>query len=407
MRYYVTGNVEIFESENYQIVTVAESLAVLDHMKIVGLDTETRGFDVFTKDLLTVQLGDINNQVMIDCATIDIQLYKAYIESDRLFLFWNAKFDLKFLYHQRIVPKNVWDGFLAEKLLYLGYSAGSRRMGLKDAAIHYLDIELDKTVRGEILYKGITERVIIYGCNDVKYLESIRACQLLELEKKELLTALSIENEFVKVLAYIEYSGIRLDVDKWKVKMAKDQAKLDDAIAAINDWIITYSEEDHYLKRFVTVNMQGDLFEGFNSDPVCTINWNSSKQLIPLFEHLGYNLRTKDKKTGMMKKSVEAKVLEIQKNVSSILDPYLEYTRCAKLVSTYGQSYLDQINPVTGRIHTNFSQLMDTGRLSCGGKDKSNNLEYVNIQNLPADEATRSSFIPNEGYTLIDCDYTA
>lgn len=407
MRYYVTGNVEIFESENYRIITVAESLAILNPMRIVGIDTETRGFDVFTKELLTVQLGDINNQIMIDCATIDIQLYKEFIESDRLFLFWNAKFDLKFLYHQRIVPKNIWDGYLAEKLLYLGYSAGTRRMGLKDAALNYLNIELDKTVRGEILYKGITERVIIYGCNDVKYLESIRAYQLLELEKKELLSALSIENEFVKVLAYIEYSGIKLDEGKWRAKMAKDQAKLDEAIAAINNWIITYSEEDHYLKRFVTIDMQGDLFEGFHVDPVCTINWNSSPQLIPLFEHLGYNLKTKDKKTGMIKKSVEAKVLEIQKDVCSILEPYLEYTRCAKLVSTYGQSYLDQINPVTGRIHTNFSQLMDTGRLSCGGKDKSNNLEYVNIQNLPADEDTRSSFIPNEGYTLIDCDYTA
>lgn len=407
MRYYVTGNAEMFESENYTVVTVEESLAILEPMRVVGLDTETQGFDVYTKLLLTLQLGNFENQVMIDCTTIDIQLYKEFIESDRLFLFWNAKFDLKFLYHQRIVPINVWDGYLAEKLLYLGYRSGTRKMGLKDAASNYLDVEMDKTVRGEILYKGITDRVVVYGCNDVKYLESIKHCQDIELTKKQLLSALSVENEFVKVLAYIEYGGIRLDVTRWKAKMAKDQLKLDESIIKINNWIITNSNHDPYLKRFVKIERQGDLFEGFNSDPICTINWNSSKQLIPLFEYLGYNLLTKDKKTGIMKKSVEAKVLEIQKNVSSILDPYLEYTRCAKLVSTYGQSYLDQINPVTGRIHTNFNQLMDTGRLSCGGKDKSNNLEYVNIQNLPADEDTRSSFVPNEGSTLIDCDYTA
>ena len=401
MRYYVTGNAEMFESENYTVVTVEESLAILEPMRVVGLDTETQGFDVYTKLLLTLQLGNFENQVMIDCATVDIQLYKEFIESDRLFLFWNAKFDLKFLYHQRIVPINVWDGFLAEKLLYLGYRSGSRKMGLKDAASNYLDVEMDKTVRGEILYKGITDRVVVYGCNDVKYLESIKHYQDIELTKKQLLSALSIENEFVKVLAYIEYSGIKLDIIKWKAKMAKDQLKLDESIIKINNWIITNSNHDPYLKRFVKIERQGDLFEGFNLEPLCIINWNSSKQLIPLFEHLGYNLWTKDKKTGLMKKSVEAKVLAIQKNVSTILEPYMEYTGQAKLVSTYGQSYLDQINPVTGRIHTNFNQLMDTGRLSCGGDDA------VNIQNLPADEATRSSFIPNEGYTLIDCDYTA
>ena len=43
-------------------------------MRIVGLDTETEGFDVYTKKLLSVQIGDYENQVMIDCTTIDIRL---------------------------------------------------------------------------------------------------------------------------------------------------------------------------------------------------------------------------------------------------------------------------------------------------------------------------------------------
>ncbi len=90
-----------------------------------------------------------------------------------------------------------------------------------------------------------------------------------------------------------------------------------------------------------------------------------------------------------------------------MLELYLTYTSQAKLVSTYGQTFIDQINPVTGRIHTQFSQLMTTGRLSCGGKDKFNRIEYVNIQNLPADEETRACFIPEKGNLLIDCDYSA
>ena len=28
---------------------------------------------------------------MIDCTTVDIRLYKDYLESDRIFILWNAK----------------------------------------------------------------------------------------------------------------------------------------------------------------------------------------------------------------------------------------------------------------------------------------------------------------------------
>ena len=86
-----------------------------------------------------------------------------------------------------------------------------------------------------------------------------------------------------------------------------------------------------------------------------------------------------------MKKSVESKVIEPQKDKSSIAPIYLEYKAAQKIVSTYGQNFLDQINPKSGRIHTQFNQLMDTGRLSCGGKNKQTKEEYLNLQNIPSD----------------------
>ena len=86
MIYLVTACQDVFTNELYQIVTVEESLKLLEPLSIVGLDTETEGFDPYTKKLLLLQLGCYDFQVVIDCETIDIQLYKSYLESDRLFL---------------------------------------------------------------------------------------------------------------------------------------------------------------------------------------------------------------------------------------------------------------------------------------------------------------------------------
>ena len=93
----------------------------------------------------------------------------------------------------------------------------------------------------------------------------------------------------------------------------------------------------------------------------CIINWSSSQQVIPLFEELGFDLWSKDKKTGKRKKSVGGPIIERQSSKSSIVPLYLDYTAAVKVVTSFGQNYLDAINPVTHRIHPTFSQMMDTG----------------------------------------------
>ena len=401
MIYFVSGQSRLF-TDSFKIISVEESIKLLSKLSVVGVDTETEGFDPYTKKLLSLQLGCKDFQVVIDCTAIDVTLYKEFLESDRLFLFWNAKFDLKFLYHQRIVPKRIWDGYLAEKLMWLGYPPGYHSMSLKSAGELYCNVELDKSVRGQIIYKGLTDDVIVYGATDVKYLEDIMNAQIIKLKEQDLLDAVEYENRFVRVLAYIEYCGVKLDVEGWKAKMAKDQALLNEAQSKLNDWVVSHYSDDN---RFCKVDLQGYLWGGYNTEPQCSINWNSAKQVIPLFEELGFNLEVKDKATGQMKKSVEAKVLEPQKELSDITPLYLDFKAAQKVVSTYGENFLSQINPISGRIHTNFNQLMDTGRLSCGGKDSATGVEYVNLQNLPADKETRACFIAEEGNLWISADY--
>lgn len=395
MIYLVTKQQSLWTSDRYKVISAEEALELLAPLSVVELDTETMGLDPYTKELLTVQLGCAEFQVVIDCTSVDIHLFKEYMENpQRMFLGWNIKFDLKFLYHQRIVPLRVYDGYLAEKLLWLGYPAGMHEMSLKAASINYLGVDMDKSVRGKIIRTGLTEDVIVYAAGDVSYLGKIRDKQLVELEKKGLLKAIDFENEFVKCLAYIEYCGAKLDVDKWKIKMATDLNNLEKYEAELNEWV----EESEYSSKYCSVNIQGDLFNGFDTKPRCHINWTSSQQVIPLFEELGLNLKVLDKKTKHYKKSVDIKVVEPQASKSPLIPIYIKYKKAAIIVNTFGQKFLNLINPVTGRIHANFNQLgTDTGRLSS---------TEPNLQNLPHDAQTRACFVSDKGNRWISADYS-
>lgn len=448
MIYFVTGQRELFEfpDAKYKCISVEESLKILEPLRVVGLDTETTGTEIWQGKLLTLQLGNKENQVVIDCMTIDVKQHKDYLESDRLFIIHNAKFDLRWLYKEHIVVRNVYDTYLAEKILFLGFPPGIVSLSLQACCDRYLHIYLDKTVRGQI-HAGMTEEVIVYAANDVVHLEDIMNLQLITINARGQKVALDIENEFVRVLAYIEYCGIKLDPVKWKAKMDKDAERLRVAEHKLNEWVVDYVMKkgdpsliarnyDTHKKgkpakladNVYVVIPQPSLFAEFDTGPQCIINWNSSKQVIRLFEELGFDLLVKDKKTGKMKKSVESKFIELQASKSSIVPLYLEYSAAFKVVTSFGQNFLDAINPVTQRIHPTFNQMMDTGRLSCGsggkgkgGKTKDDDIaeeedenkdtstqandKSVNVQQLPATEETRAAFVPEKGHLLVDCDY--
>lgn len=412
MIYLVTNQRTLFESEIYKVISVEESLRLLNPLTIVGLDTETQGFSPFLKKLLLLQLGNRDFQVVIDCTTVDVTLYKEYLESDRLFIGWNLKFDVKFLFYHGIVPTKLYDGFIAEKMRWLGYPSGMHSLSLKSAGENYLGIELDKSIRGEIIWrKELTDEIIIYSANDVKYLEDIMNKQLEILIPRGQKLALEVENRAILPTAYFEFCGVNLDTEKWKAKMAKDQEALNKAKERLDNFVVDMYKEDKSFSKFIKI-VEPDLFGFSKAGPACNINWNSSKQVILFLESLGFKLETKDKATGGIKKSVDATVIEGQKNVHPIAEVYLNFKAAQKVTSTYGQNFLDLINPVTGRLHTSFNQIgTDTHRYSSGGgEDKEvipgKKVPLVNLQNLPADAETRACFCAEKGNKWISADYS-
>lgn len=439
MIYLVTLNQELFEHKEYKVIGINESLSLLSTQNMLQADSETSGRDPHICKLLCFQLGNINKswQIVIDCTTIDIRLYKDILESKYL-IFQNGKFDLQFLYNYNIIPRKIYDTMIVEQLLYLGYPKGSISYALNAITERRLNRYIDKTVRGEIIWRGLDTRVIQYAANDVVWLYDIMQSQLKDCRERGCMIGAKLECDFVPVIAYLEWSGIHLDESKWKLKMRKDKINLDKSIEDLNNFVCSNPN----LKEFTYTDLQGDLFSGFSTEPKCTINWASSSQVIPLLKKLGFNTSIEDKKTGEDKDSAMEKVLKKQKGINDKFlrlylgkgdeedeDYYAGYNGSAKVVTSFGQGHLNAINPYTNRIHTQYWQIgCDTGRMSSGSKENNNELAklkglpinptvkqkkegkacpYPNMQQLPSDETTRACFTAMKGNKWCSCDYSA
>lgn len=411
--FLVTGQGQLFDNDTYKIISVEESLRLLEPLRVVGLDTETEGFSPFLKKLLMLQLGNRDFQVVIDCTTVDVRKYKEYLESDRLFIGWNLKFDVKFLFYHGIIPRNLYDGFLAEKMRWLGWPSGMHSLSLKTAGENYLGVELDKTVRGQIIWKKeLTDEIVEYAANDVRYLEDIMNAQTAILYERGQKLALEIENKAILPTAYFEFCGVKLSDELWTAKMKKDEIELQATQEELDKFIVElYEQGAEGINKFIEI-AQPDLFGFTKAGPKCKVNWNSSKQVIPLLEFFGFDLMTRDKVKGGMKKSVDATVIEGQKDKHPIAKVYLRFKAAQKVTSTYGQNFRDLVNPKTGRIHTSFNQIgTDTHRYSSGGGDDKEvipgrKVPLVNLQNLPADAETRACFVAEKGNKWISADYS-
>lgn len=425
---YLCTNQELLFADEFEHITPDKALEIMSGWNRIQVDTETNGRDCHINDLLCVQFGNkkADIQIVVDTSTVDIRIFKTLMET-KLLIFQNGKFDIQFFYNYGIIPRKIYDTMIVEQLLYLGYKH-LVSYTLHSIALRRCNIDIDKTVRGEIIWRGLDTEVIKYAARDVMYLEDILESQVIDLNKQGLIKAALLENAFVPVIAYLEWCGIRLDVDKWQQKMKNDKENLQKSIDALNDFIIKSGQ----FEDMIHVDMQGYLFSGYDFTPKVNINWASSEQVIKVAKRLGFDVAVKDKKTGEDKESVMEKHLKKQKGINDTFlklyfgkgepgdsDYFPGYSGSAKLVSSFGQGHLNAINPITGRIHTQYRQLgCDTGRMSCGSKDENTDLAkykklppskvtYPNFQQLPHDEFTRSCFVANPGNLWVSCDYAA
>lgn len=415
-------------------ISLTTALNMITSWPVVQYDSETTGLNPHICFLTAMQFGykdfssGNHNEIVVDCKSYAPTLFKDILEHSYL-IGHNLKFDLKFLYNHGIHPLQVYDTMICEQVLYLGYKPGKVSMKLGDVYKRYTGQELDKSYQKQIAKKGLTLEGIRYAANDVVHLQDIRKAQMLIAKSRNCVKAFTVENRAVPSMAYLEWCGVHLDEKKWQAKMDNDERNLTESLNKLNQYVQSHTE---LSKQFVSTYSMPTIWDDEPEfTPSCTIDWGSPKQVVPVFQTLGFNTKVRDKKTKKERDSVDEKTLASQTGINDeFLDLYLTYKGYAKVSTSYGQGHLNLINPNTGRLHTEFKQIGTvTGRMSSGGGDTEESrgkedkelanlkglpedkVRFVNLQNLPArgEEGviTRACFTSTEGNVFISCDYSA
>ena len=377
-------------NQSVETTSLEEVMDFIKKTVEIECDTETWGFDPHSKDILCIQFGNKNNQYLIEWDDVLVEHIKPIMEdSNKLFLFQNAKFDLQFLYKKGIIVSKIYDTYLAEIIITNGATFSGR--GLDDLVLKYAKKAMSKEVRDTIVRVGLTEAVIDYGLDDVKYLSIIKEQQMVKIKEYNLENTLKLDNEFVKVLAYTEFCGIGFDKEKWLEKCDNEEKEWLKKEKELSELVIA----DDRLKKYV---QYGSLF-----DPpgtlVCTVNWRSPQQVQEVFKKIGIDVTIEG--DGEVKDSVGKIVLQKNKEIP-LVKTYSEYITINKRITSFGKDYLKNVNDNTNRIHTVYQQILNTGRMSSGNKKQNK----PNLQQVPSDHVHRDCFIAAPGTKLICADYT-
>ena len=289
----------------------------------------------------------------------------------------NLKYDIKVLAKYNILVKGkLFDTMLAHYLI--NPDMRHNMDVLSETYLNYTPVSITELIgkkgKNQLNMRDVEiEKQTEYAVEDADV-----TFQLKEHFEKELGEANTqklfddIEVPLLRVLAAMELEGINLDEEFLK-KLSKE---LDTDI----------------------LNLEKHIYEAAGE----TFNIASPKQLGDiLFEKM--KLIDKPKKTKTGQYSTAEDVLSYLAKDHKIIADVLEYRGLTKLKSTYVDALPEQVEPTTGRVHTDYMQTVAaTGRLS------SNN---PNLQNIPIrterGREVRKAFIPrNEDYVLMAADYS-
>ena len=368
----------------FESATVDDVVNYCKDKKVLGVDTETEGFDFTCKKMIMFQIGDADNQYIIDTRFVSIEPLRIILENkDITKIFHNAKFDYKFIKRwASITCEGIYDTFLVELVISCGKGLG---YALKDLCKRYLNVELNKDVRNQfigLIGQPYREDQIIYGAKDVEYLCKIKELQQPSIDKYKLQNVVDLENEVVKAFADIEYNGLDLDVMQWK-ELEDINTDLADQLEEDLDVML---KQDKRLNKFISKYIQTDMFTPTKQLRDVDVKWSSPTQVLKVFKQLIPKLD-----------NVNGKAMYKYRFRYPLINKYVKYKEAMKLCTSYGDAFFKNLSS-DKKIHTNFHQILDTGRVSSS---------KPNMQQIPADNIFRNCFVAPEGWKFVSADYSS
>lgn len=359
-------------------------IAKLLTSNFVSMDTETTGTNPIDAELVGLSFSIKENEAFyvpipkeLEKAQKIVEEFKPVYEDEKILkIGQNIKYDMQVLKNYGIdVKGELFDTMVAHYLLN-----PELRHNMDDMAehlLHYRTIHIEELIgpkgkKQKNMRDLAPEDVYEYAAEDADItlrLKNVLEPLLKEHEAEKLFK--EIEMPLVRVLAYMERCGVRIDTKALKETSA------------------------HFTKRMNDI--QQEIFDMTGEE----FNISSPRQVGELlFDKL--KLSDKPKKTAKGQYVTSEEVLQSLKNKSEVVEKILDYRGLKKLLSTYIDTLPTLINPKTGRIHTSYNQTVAaTGRLSSSNP---------NLQNIPIRDddgkEIRKAFIPDEGCEFFSADYS-
>lgn len=372
---------------HYRIADSADTLQQLtDELRSAGsfaFDTETTGLNPRSVDLVGISFSIKAHSGWFvpvskgNSATVFEALRPVFSDSNLAKIGHNLKFDLSILAEQGIdVAGECYDTMLAHALI--DPEQRHNLDTLSEDFLQYTTIRFSELVpevkKGQpIDYSSVKPQALAdYAIEDADV-----TLQLWELFKAKLEESgqakvfYEIETPLLPVLVAMEREGILMN-----------EATLVDTGKSLEGHIET-------------------LRESINAAAGREFNLNSPKQLGEiLFDELKLVKKPKKTKTGQY--ATNEQVLSSLAPKHPIVANILEYRQLTKLKSTYIDALPHSIDPVSGRVHTNYGQVQtSTGRLSSNDP----NLQNIPVRSVQGREI-RKAFIARPGWKLLSADYS-
>jgi len=372
----------------YKLLETEQELAELNQQlcaqQSVCFDTETTGIDPLLSDLVGLSFAYTEGEAFYvpisenrEEAQKQVDIFRPFFENDRIEkIGQNLKYDILSLRHYGISVKGkLFDTMIAHYLLNPELRHGMDYMA--ETYLKYKTIHIEELIgpkgKNQKSMRDVDKQVVCdYAAEDADI--TLKLKNMLEEEIRQNnfdYLFYEVESPLVYVLADMEWTGVRLDLDALAQLSEEFTAELQQVEAEI-------------------IAMAGEEF-----------NVNSPKQIGEvLFEKM--NIIEKPKKTRTGQYSTSEDELQKLRNKHPVIEKILEQRGLKKLLGTYIDAFPLLVNPRTGKVHTSFNQTVAaTGRLSSTNP---------NLQNIPIRDERgkemRRVFIPDEGCTFLSADYS-
>ncbi|MBC7686886.1 MAG: DNA polymerase I [Aquabacterium sp.] len=364
---------------------IRELIEKLSGYTEICFDTETTGIDANDADLVGLSFSVVPGEGYYipcpvsreGCIAILDKFLPLFNDESKTWIGQNIKYDLLMLkWYGFGLKGSMFDTLLAH---YVLEPEGKRNMDALSAKyLGYLPVSITELIgkkgKGQGNMRDVElDKIKEYAAEDADITLQLKQVFLPQLKAKAVEQIFyEVENPLVKVLADMEFEGIRID-----------QAFLSEYSKQLEIEAKT-SEESVYEQAGLRFNLA------------------SPKQLGEvLFEKLKLDLKAKKTKTGQYATGED--VLAKLAHQNKICNDILAFRELTKLKNTYIDALPLLVNKKTGRVHTSYAQAVAvTGRLSSTNP---------NLQNIPVrterGREIRKAFIPrDENHVLISADYS-